>query len=678
MRTIGLLLLAVLPVSPLAFSQAAHSSLIPASTIQTITLGNSAVALTGPWKFQPGDSPVVNGSPLYAQPAFDDAHWAPMDLTSNAAVVDLMLGTSGYTPGWTRRGYPDLTGYAWYRLRLRLKDPTQPIWLKMPSDFDDSYQIFANGRYVGQFGGFSAKHVTLYYSRPASFPLPATGPDGLLDLAIRFYMTPATRFQSPDVGGMHAPPVLGLASTVQLLQASEDTASMHSDFGACLEALLFLLMAPLALWAWIYNREEVAWLWLFVSLIWSILLTVLNMLAGLANALTITQVAWLDIIALPTWFMFWWYWFDLREMRWIPRSAWLLAAVITLLGFCSQSPTLGIDLFPPSSLHWFNTVLLCVSALYMLLAIVILAAGFRRDRAEALSAALPVLLTAYSTFSGYLLTAFHIPFEFFVFGLGIRVSDVANMLMIIVIGALALRRFLRNQVRDSLIRESEKKDLEQAQQLQQRVLVPDTFHSPAFSIESEYRPALTVGGDFYQTLSKPDGSLILVIGDVSGKGISAAMLVAVLVGAIRSQAEHSSDPSEMLAMLNRRMLGRAGGHFATCLAAEISPTGVLRIANAGHISPYRNGEELELEGALPLGITDDVAYSTQTFQLAPGDRLTFLTDGVLEATNTARELYGFDRTRDISNQPAATIMDHVLTFGQEDDITILGIQFATT
>ena len=155
------------------------------------------------------------------------------------------------------------------------------------------------------------------------------------------------------------------------------------------------------------------------------------------------------------------------------------------------------------------------------------------------------------------------------------------------------------------------------------------------------------------------------------------MLVAVLIGAIRSQAEHSSDPSEMLAMLNRRMLGRAGGHFATCLAAEISPSGLMRIANAGHISPYRNGEDLDLEGSLPLGIADDVAYPTQTFQLSPGDRLTFLTDGVPEATNPARELYGFDRTRDISNQPAAAIMDQVLTFGQEDDITILGIQFAS-
>ncbi len=154
------------------------------------------------------------------------------------------------------------------------------------------------------------------------------------------------------------------------------------------------------------------------------------------------------------------------------------------------------------------------------------------------------------------------------------------------------------------------------------------------------------------------------------------MLVAVLVGAIRSHADFTSDPASMLAMLNRRMIGRSGGHFATCLAAEISPTGVMRIANAGHIPPYRNGLELDLDGSLPLGIDDDATYDTQTLQLAPGDHLTFITDGVIEATNPAKELFGFDRTRDISNQPATAIMEQVQTFGQEDDITVLGIHFA--
>jgi serine phosphatase RsbU (regulator of sigma subunit) len=97
----------------------------------------------------------------------------------------------------------------------------------------------------------------------------------------------------------------------------------------------------------------------------------------------------------------------------------------------------------------------------------------------------------------------------------------------------------------------------------------------------------------------------------------------------------------------------------------------------GLIPPYRNGLELDLDGSLPLGIAEDATYDTQTLQLAPGDHLTFITDGAVEATNAAKELYGFDRTRAISNQPAAAIMDQVLTFRQEDDITVLGVQFAT-
>ena len=426
-------------------------------------------------------------------------------------------------------------------------------------------------------------------------------------------MPASTRFNNSDVGGLHGPPVLGLASTVQLLQASDQDANLHSQFGGLLAAFLYSLAIPLALWAWFSNRQERAWMWLFFALVWAVVFGSTVVLSNLTPLLSIADYTFLLLFTLPLWTMFWWYWFGLNEKRWIPRTAWLLAAGITLLKFCAMSQTFGFTFIPPTALHWFNDASFWVNVPYQLLLLVILVEGFRRDRTEALLAALPILLSIYGAFVTYLLTTFHIRDSFFPFGLGISVHSTVNMLLVVTIGILALRRFLRNQVRDSLLRESEKKDLEQAQQLQQRVLVPDAFHSPAFSIESEYRPALTVGGDFYQTLSKPDGTLVLVIGDVSGKGISAAMLVAVLIGAIRSQAEHSSDPSEMLAMLNRRMIGRAGGHFATCLAAEISPSGILRIANAGHISPYRNGEELDLEGALPLGITDDVDYPTQTF-----------------------------------------------------------------
>jgi hypothetical protein len=163
-----------------------------ASPTQTLTLGNSAATLPGPWKFAPGDSPWVNGSPVWAQPGFNDTSWTSMDLAPRTGSVDLAYGTVAFVPGWTARGYPTLDGYAWYRLRVHVTDPGQPLWLKMPLDLDDGYQIYANGRYVGQFGRFSASHVDIYFTRPVSFPLPPVGPDGNLDLALRFYMSPGT------------------------------------------------------------------------------------------------------------------------------------------------------------------------------------------------------------------------------------------------------------------------------------------------------------------------------------------------------------------------------------------------------------------------------------------------------------------------------------------------------
>ncbi len=312
----------------------------------------------------------------------------------------------------------------------------------------------------------------------------------------------------------------------------------------------------------------------------------------------------------------------------------------------------------------------------MLLVVVILVKGFRRNRTEALLAVLPVSLQLLLTFRDYLLTTFHIPDMFFPFGLGIGIYDIMSILMILVIGAMALRRFVHTQVREGVTRSAIALDLEQAQQLQQKVLVPEAVASKYFTVEAEYRPAQSVGGDFFQTLTAPDGTLLVVLGDVSGKGVSASMLVAVLVGAICNQAESSFAPAEMLATLNRRLMGRAGGHFATCLAVEISPDGTMRIANAGHLPPYLNGEEMDVEGSLPLGIVNEAEYMAQNFTLQPGDRLTLMTDGVVEATNAAKQLFGFERAREISRDSAEAIATQAQSFGQEDDITVVEVEFA--
>jgi serine phosphatase RsbU (regulator of sigma subunit) len=163
---------------------------------------------------------------------------------------------------------------------------------------------------------------------------------------------------------------------------------------------------------------------------------------------------------------------------------------------------------------------------------------------------------------------------------------------------------------------------------------------------------------------------------VSGKGLPAAMMVSVLVGAIRAEAAHSADPAALLRSLNDRVMGRSQSGFTTCLAAHISAQGRLTLANAGHLPPYLNGRELYLPGSLPLGILPESRYDSVVFDLLPGDRLTFVSDGVVEAQTKSGELFGFDRTCSISGSPATVIAETARLFGQCDDITVVTVEFS--
>jgi hypothetical protein len=142
------------------------------------------------------------------------------------------------------------------------------------------------------------------------------------------------------------------------------------------------------------------------------------------------------------------------------------------------------------------------------------------------------------------------------------------------------------------------REMAAARQVQQ-VILPNPHQSfPGFAIESVYRPAREVGGDFFQILPVGDGGLLFVIGDVAGKGLPAAMLVSLLVGSIRATAEHTHDPVCLLGKLHQRISGHTGDGFTTALAAFIADDGLVTLANAGHLSPYLDGEEIELPGAL--------------------------------------------------------------------------------
>jgi hypothetical protein len=208
----------------------------------------------------------------------------------------------------------------------------------------------------------------------------------------------------------------------------------------------------------------------------------------------------------------------------------------------------------------------------------------------------------------------------------------------------------------------------------QRVMLPDEAESfPGYAVDFVYRPALQVGGDFFQILPVGNNGFLIVLGDVAGKGLQAAMHVSMLIGAIRTVAADTEDPAVVLQKLHDRLIGRTSG-ISTALAARVSRDGAVTIANAGHLSPYLDGREVELPGALPLGIAEGGNYAPTSLQLRPGSSLTFYSDGVVEAQSKSGELFGFERAREISTEPADVIVEKAIQFGQSDDITVVTIK----
>lgn len=219
-------------------------------------------------------------------------------------------------------------------------------------------------------------------------------------------------------------------------------------------------------------------------------------------------------------------------------------------------------------------------------------------------------------------------------------------------------------------------ELDAAREIQQRLVPARLPEIAGCRIEAAYLPADEVGGDFYQVLPRPDGSTFLAVGDVSGKGLKAAMTGALAIGALRTLAAEHLPPGEVLTRLNAELVRAENGGFVTCFCAVIEPDCTLRFANAGHLAPYRNGLELESPGALPLGLSADAIYAEQSVGLEAGDRLTLLSDGVVEAQNAGGELFGFERARGMSRETARAIAEAAQSFGQADDITVLTLERA--
>jgi serine phosphatase RsbU (regulator of sigma subunit) len=296
--------------------------------------------------------------------------------------------------------------------------------------------------------------------------------------------------------------------------------------------------------------------------------------------------------------------------------------------------------------------------------------GIRHNRSKGLLA-LPAVLLVAAGHVQWVFNALHVPAGFQPFGIDVHFYQLGTMAALLMFTVRLLQRFFRGQrERDQL-----QQEMEQARQVQQ-ILVPDAMPAlPAFTVESEYRSARHVGGDFFQILPEDDNSLLLIIGGVSGKGLKSAMLVSMIVGAIRVVVDHAKEPIKILEDLNRHLCGRIGQQFATCLVVRIAADGRCIVANAGHLAPYHNGCEVPLAGSMPLGLVEGADFEQVGLTLEPGDRLVMITDGIVEATDAKQQLFGFERTMELvgRSHSAAEVAAATQRFGQEDDITVLSL-----
>ena len=353
-----------------------------------------------------------------------------------------------------------------------------------------------------------------------------------------------------------------------------------------------------------------------------------------------------------------------RLNRWMRGYQILLLAVPVLYAL----PFLSDDLawLPRLSPQVFRWLLLFVQLPFIAGSLGFLAWKWRHGKREA-----GLLLPSFLLASGIELLGLTVPWfkDFHVGRFGFDFDDLSMFFFLVSIGPVLLYRHRHVSLEHARVTG----ELDAAREIQQRLVTPPPA-IPGFKIESAYSPAAQVGGDFYRVLPQEDGTILIVVGDVSGKGLPAAMTVSAIIGSLRTLS--TAAPAQVLGALNRSLAGDLRSGFVTCLAARFSPGGSCILANAGHIPPYLDGKELNLENGLPLGLHSGSTYAETTLQLPPGAQLTLLTDGVLEARSKTGELFGFDRTAAISNQSAEAIAQAAQAFGQEDDITVLKLKFA--
>ncbi|HEY1646571.1 MAG TPA: SpoIIE family protein phosphatase [Terracidiphilus sp.] len=621
-----------------------------------------SLKLDGPWKFQAGDDPK------WADPAFDDSNWTTVVLSQPL----------------TNQGIESYSGFGWYRLRLEPKDlqrfaePTAdaPLFLFVESDAAGQAAVYVNGVEAGWTTGMTDRLVE-YQSPPIAIPLAHIKPDGPVVLAIRSWAGPTTTIEHGVVDAVE----LGSrdAITERLAMASARQWDERAIAPMVL-AFLFLCVAGLGAALYLAQREHAEYLWLAILCAVAALARVERVAYGLAVMSlpvywTLSEFTAYIFVAVTLEFV---YRFTGSGLRRTVRAVQIAVLIAPFVHFT------GIDLLE-------QVVSVSAEAAFCAVITVLLFKAWRRGRGDAGVMLVPFFLAATSdwinTVLGFAVSVHWLPQQFAsdTFHLGPIAYSVGNVTDLIFLGSL-IAVILYRFIRVSQDEQRANAEISAARSVQALLIPTQLPKNRNFVLESAYLPVNGVGGDFFQVLPLKDDSLLLVVGDVSGKGLQAAMNSSTLVGALRNEISH--DPATVLEHLNRVLLGAVATPgavpgldsapcFATCLCARIYPDATLTIANAGHLSPYREGRELPLPPGLPLGVIAESTYEQTTFQLDHRDRLVFVSDGVVEATNAEGELFGFERTQQVSHESAHYIAQTAKHFGQTDDITVVSLYIAS-
>jgi len=253
--------------------------------------------------------------------------------------------------------------------------------------------------------------------------------------------------------------------------------------------------------------------------------------------------------------------------------------------------------------------------------------------------------------------------------------------------AIRVAQLVREQAAEAAERERISQELRVATLIQQQFLPRQLPELPQWQIAAYYGPAREVGGDFYDFVEMSDGRIGIAVGDVTDKGVPAALVMARTHSILRAEASRSTSPGEILSRANDLLVPEMPAKmFVTCLFAVLDPvSGHIVLANAGHNLPFvRTGDEVtEIRATgMPLGLLPDIRYEETEGDIAPDSDVLLYSDGLIEAHDVSREMYGFDRLREAlaTDDAGSELLDRLLetlnTFTgpdheQEDDITLV-------